>query len=100
MSNKLLTVVAVTGLLVGASASVFAQSSPSGQAPVQQTQDPQDKGPIKGTPGATGNAPAEQDKTKATTGTAGYAPGDPATGPGTRLKGDSSINAGASRPKN
>ena len=70
MTKKLIAL-AAAGLLAGASTVAFAQTAPGLQM--------QEKGSVKGSPGASGYAPGQQmqDKgsVKGTTGASGYAPG-------------------------
>jgi len=62
MTTKLLAIALAAGLLVGTGASGFAQSPTSEKTPGAQMQD---KGPVKGSPGASGYAPGHQMKKKA-----------------------------------
>ena len=80
--NKKIFVLAAAGLLA-ASTVAFAQTSPGLQM--------QEKGSVKGSPGASGYAPGQQmqekGSVKGTTGASGYAPGHATTG--------ASVNGGA-----
>jgi hypothetical protein len=99
MTNKLLSMTAAAGLLIGTTALGYAQSSgqrmpepgASGYAPGQQMQD---KGSKSGQPGASGYAPGQRMQDKGSRagqpGASGYAPGQqkPATtGSGTPDRG-------------
>lgn len=91
MTNKLLSITAAAGLLIGTTALGYAQSSgqrmpepgASGYAPGQQMQE---KGSKSGHPGASGYAPGQRMQDKGSKaagqpGASGYAPGQqkPAT---------------------
>lgn len=75
---KHLALVTAAGLLIGMTAGVSAQTS---NAPGLQMQE---KGSVKGSPGASGYAPGhqmqEKGSVKGTTGASGYAPGHATTG--------------------
>jgi len=62
MTTKLLAIALAAGLMVGTGASGFAQTPTSEKTPGAQMQD---KGPVKGSPGASGYAPGHQMKKKA-----------------------------------
>ena len=96
MATKILTLVAAGVLLIGSCASGLAQSSAQEKTPGDQMQD---KGSVKGSPGASGYAPGhmmqEKGSVKGTTGASGYAPGHATTGSGASVKGDADVKAGA-----
>jgi hypothetical protein len=68
MTTKLLAIALAAGLLVGTGASGFAQSPTSEKTPGAQMQD---KGSVKGSPGASGYAPGHQKKRPRLSATAG-----------------------------
>jgi hypothetical protein len=74
--GKMLALVAASGLLIGSYASGLAQTSAQEKTPGDQMQD---KGSVKGSPGASGYAPGHVMKKKGsatgTTWASGYAPG-------------------------
>ena len=76
MTKRMLTLIAAGSLLIGSCASGLAQSSTQERTPGDQMQD---KGSVKGSPGASGYAPGhlmqEKGSVKGTTGASGYAPG-------------------------
>ncbi|MBI3704310.1 MAG: hypothetical protein HY244_10825 [Rhizobiales bacterium] len=85
-------------MLVTASAAANAQSTTREKTPGDQMQD---KGSVKGSPGASGYAPGhlmqEKGSVKGTTGASGYAPGHETTG--ADVKGGASIDAGKAGAK-
>jgi hypothetical protein len=76
MTTRMLTLIAAGSLLIGSCASGLAESSTQERTPGDQMQD---KGSVKGSPGASGYAPGQQMQSKGsvkgTTGASGYAPG-------------------------
>ena len=95
MTKKLIAL-AAAGLLAGASTVAFAQNSPGLQM--------QEKGSVKGSPGASGYAPGQQmqekGSVKGTTGASGYAPGHTKSGTsGASVKGDADVKAGDTKVK-
>jgi hypothetical protein len=92
MTKKFLTLMAAAGFLAGVSAAAFAQS------PTPPGHEMQEKGSVKGSPGASGYAPGQQmqekGSVKGTTGASGYAPGHATAG--SSAKDDDDVKAGAS----
>ncbi len=90
--NKKIFVLAAAGLLA-ASTVAFAQTSPGLQM--------QEKGSVKGSPGASGYAPGQQmqekGSVKGTTGASGYAPGHATTG--TSVKGGADVDVNGNGAK-
>jgi hypothetical protein len=80
---------AAAGLLASVSTIAFAQTTPGLQM--------QEKGSVKGSPGASGYAPGhemqENGSVKGTTGASGYAPGRATTGSSVKGGADTDINA-------
>jgi hypothetical protein len=105
MTGKSLTLFAAAALLAAAPTFGYAQNA---KAPGQMMQE---KGSVKGEPGASGYAPGhqmqEKGSVKGTTGASGYAPGHATTGSGVKsdvdvkantsgtVKSGADINAGA-----
>ena len=91
MMKKKIIALAAAGLLAGASTVAFAQTAPGLQM--------QEKGAVKGSPGASGYAPGQQmqekGSVKGTTGASGYAPGHATTG--TSVKGDADVNGNGAK---
>jgi hypothetical protein len=93
MMKKKMIALAAAGLLAGASTVAFAQTSPGLQM--------QEKGSVKGSPGASGYAPGQQmqekGSVKGTTGASGYAPGHATTG--TSVKGGANADVNGNGAK-
>ena len=93
MTTKMLTLIAASSLLIGSCASGLAQSSTQERTPGDQMQD---KGSVKGSPGASGYAPGqlmqEKGSVKGTTGASGYAPSHTT---GANVKSGADFDAGA-----
>ena len=92
MTKKLIAL-AAAGLLAGASAVAFAQTSPGLQM--------QEKGSVKGSAGASGYAPGQQmqekGSVKGTTGASGYAPGHATTGSSVKSGVDTDVNGNGAK---
>jgi hypothetical protein len=90
MTKHFLTVAVAAGFLAGVSAAAFAQS------PTTPGHEMQEKGSVKGSPGASGYTPGhqmqEKGSVKGTTGASGYAPGHTTTGSSVK---DNDMKAGA-----
>jgi hypothetical protein len=91
---KKLLALAAAGLLAGASTVAFAQTSPGLQM--------QEKGSVKGSPGASGYAPGhqmqeEKGSVKGTTGASGYAPGHATTGGSVKGDADADVNGNGAK---
>ena len=88
MSKTFIALTAAAGLLTG----VAVASAQNSKAPGQEMQE---KGSVKGSPGASGYAPGhemqEKGSVKGTTGASGYAPGHATTG--SSVKGDVDVKA-------
>ena len=88
--RKILSVAAAAGLLFGAPALCLAQGAAQDSAPGQKMQD---KGSVRGQPGASGYAPGQRMQDKGSKpgqpGASGYAPGqqDSTSGQGSRSGG-------------
>ena len=86
--KKKIFALAAAGLLAGASTVAFAQTSPGLQM--------QEKGSVKGSPGASDYAPGQQmqekGSVKGTTGASGYAPGHATTGSSLKGGADADVN--------
>ena len=94
--RKILSVAAAAGLLFGAPALCLAQGGAQDSAPGQKMQD---KGSVRGQPGASGYAPGHQEpSTTGQPGASGYAPGqqDSTSGQGSRSGG---TNPGTSKTR-
>ena len=80
MNAKILSIATAAGLLIGATAIGYAQSSTPERAPGQRMQD---RGSVPGEPGASGYAPGHQMQEKGSKrgepGASGYAPGQQGT---------------------
>ena len=92
MTTRMLTIIATSSLLIGSCANGFAQSSTQEKTPGDQMQD---KGSVKGSPGASGYARGQQmqekGSVKGTTDASGYAPSHTT---GANVKGGADIDAG------
>jgi hypothetical protein len=90
---KKLLAIAAAGLLAGASTVAFAQTSPGLQM--------QEKGSVKGSPGASGYAPGqkmqEKGSVKGTTGASGYAPGHATSGASVKGGVDANVNGNGAK---
>ena len=90
MTKKLLALTAA-GFLAGLSTAAFAQTSPGLQM--------QEKGSVKGSPGASGYAPGhqmqEKGSVKGSAGASGYAPGHATTG--ASVNGNADVNANGTK---
>ena len=101
--HELMSLIAAAGLLVASGAAGYAQNSTPEKTPGQQMQD---KGSVKGSPGASCYAPGQlmqkKGSVKGTAGASGYAPGRATTGSGNvkgKVKGDVDVKAGRSGAK-
>ena len=91
--HGLISLMAAAGLIAASGAAGYAQSSTPEKTPGHKMQD---KGSVKGSPGASGYAPGqlmqEKGSVKGTAGASGYAPGRATTGSGS-VKGDVDVKA-------
>jgi hypothetical protein len=91
MMKKKIFALATAGLLTVASTAAFAQTAPGLQM--------QEKGSVKGSPGASGYAPGhkmqKKGSVKGTTGASGYAPGHATTG--ASVNGDADVNGNGAK---
>jgi hypothetical protein len=98
MRNTFLSIAGAVGLAVGTTAACFAQGAAQDSAPGQRMQD---KGSVRGQPGASGYAPGQQMQNKGSKagepGASGYAPGhqDSTSGQGAR----GGTNAGSTKTR-
>jgi hypothetical protein len=96
-TKRLLSVTAATALLLTSYAAANAQSPAREKTPGDQMQD---KGSVKGSPGASGYAPGhlmqEKGSAKGTTGASGFAPGHETSGSGS-VKGGADVDAGKTK---